>query len=357
LAYLFAMFRSWATYLIIGVNVLMFLVELAFGADLMAPTSDVLITLGGSFPPLTLAGEPWRLVSSMFLHAGLVHIALNMVCLYQGRLVESFFGPAGFLTLYLVAGLVGSTASLLRGGDPTVSIGASGAVFGVFGAFAVIVWRARHRLERSIFSEQMWSLGRFFALNLVIGLMIPQIDMLAHLGGIVGGAACAAVLPPRQERRGPGRAVLVAVVGSGLVAGIVALLPPPVDTFSLWNRIAHTQANTQETYQENWKRYQRGELDAPSMQRVIETEILPQIRATRAAIEATSDLPERYRPAMRAAVAYFSADEELMMLLARALGRATEAETEADMAGYAALEARLIAAAETVRREFSKLSQ
>src|SRR3954466_7244161 len=86
----------WITYILIAANVVAFVLELVAGADAIKPTPQQIIDLGGDFAPLTLHGEPWRLVSSMFLHFGLIHVALNMVCLAQGRVVESVMGRAGF---------------------------------------------------------------------------------------------------------------------------------------------------------------------------------------------------------------------------------------------------------------------
>src|SRR5882672_4329407 len=112
----------------------MFVIEIATGADAISPTPQQVLAVGADYGPLTLNGEPWRLVSSMFLHFGILHIGMNMLCLWSGRIVELLYGRLGFVAIYLVAGLAGGVASLARS-SAVISAGASGAVFGVFGAF------------------------------------------------------------------------------------------------------------------------------------------------------------------------------------------------------------------------------
>ena len=107
---------------------------LAAGADLMNPNPAIHIRFGSNFGPLTWTGEEWRLLTSAFLHFGLIHIALNMFALYQGgALVERLFGSTRFALIYLLSALSGSVAS--GWWDPLRnSAGASGAIFGVYGA-------------------------------------------------------------------------------------------------------------------------------------------------------------------------------------------------------------------------------
>ena len=147
-------------------------------------------------------GEYWRLVSAMFLHGdgtargGILHLALNVIALWQiASLYELMFGSRRFLFIYFTTGIIASlTSALLSGG---ASVGASGAVFGILGAFVLSVWRSpryRHeRFARSIVNQLLF----WIIANIVIGFQIPQIDISAHLGGLVAGALLGAILPHR----------------------------------------------------------------------------------------------------------------------------------------------------------------
>ena len=202
---------------IIALNVAMFIVTLLAGGNLVQPDSELLIRLGSNFGPMTWTGQEWRLLSSAFLHAGIVHIALNMFALYQGgALVERLYGSTRFALLYLLSALAGSVAS--GWWEPTRnSVGASGAIFGVYGALL-----AFFAVRRADFPPRLWkSIGTsallFCGYSLAIGAAHPHIDNTAHIGGLLGGLLSGLVLtrPFDVEARKvaqPRRLVLAAVV-------------------------------------------------------------------------------------------------------------------------------------------------
>lgn len=195
------------TQALIIANVAMFVVELLQGASLLAPAPRDLFRLGGSVPAAVLDGQWWRLGSSMFLHAGVIHITTNMVCLYQARIVEAIFGHARMLAIYLAAGLGGGVACLFFSPANVVVVGASGAVFGIYGAFATFLLLRRAQIPPEVWQPLVRSLGSFFLLNLVIGVSIPGISLTAHIGGLVVGSAVAALLlliKRRPAAAGPG---------------------------------------------------------------------------------------------------------------------------------------------------------
>jgi rhomboid protease GluP len=178
--------KSWATYGLIAANVAMFAVELMSGASLTGPDPQQMLALGADFAPLTCNGQAWRLVTAMFLHYGVVHIGMNMACLYQVRVVERMIGRAEFLAVYFASGLLGGLASIAV--HPlAVSAGASGAVFGMFGAFTGVMVVRRDRIQPEAWKRTMRSLGTFFGINLVFGLSQSTIDLSAHLGGLATG--------------------------------------------------------------------------------------------------------------------------------------------------------------------------
>jgi rhomboid protease GluP len=220
--------KPWVTYGLIAANVAMFAFELAQGASASGPTPLEMIALGGDFAPLTRHGEAWRLVTAMFLHYGLIHIGMNMVCLYQIRFVERMLGRAEFLALYFAAGLVGGLASLATHPN-AVSAGASGAVFGMFGAFTAVMVARRKQMDPGAWQRTMRSLGTFFAINLVFGLAQSGIDVTAHIGGLATGFVGAYVLTKRAKPTANSllRALVVAVVGAGIAFGGLYALPRP----------------------------------------------------------------------------------------------------------------------------------
>ncbi len=218
--------KPWATHGLIAANVMVFAFELTKGAGLGGPGPNDMIALGADFGPLTCHGQAWRLVTAMFLHYGVIHVGMNMVCLYQVGIVERMLGRAEYLALYFASGLVGGLASLASH-PQTVSAGASGAVFGMFGAFAAVMIVRRKRIEPGAWKRTMRSLGTFFVLNLAVGLSVRSIDLAAHLGGLVaglvGGLGLAKTASP--EARPLLRALVVAAVGAGVAFGGLFALP------------------------------------------------------------------------------------------------------------------------------------
>lgn len=204
----------------------MFAFEVAKGASFSEPSSLQLIALGGNFGPLTRNGEAWRLVTAMFLHGGVLHLGMNMVCLYQIAIVERLLGRAEFLALYFAAGLVGGLASLATH-PHAVTVGASGAVFGMFGAFTAVMLVRRKEVEPGAWQGTMRSLGTFFAFNLVFGLTQTGIDLSAHVAGLAVGFAGAFALS-KTVTPTPShwlRALVVGFVGAGTAFGGLYALP------------------------------------------------------------------------------------------------------------------------------------
>ncbi len=175
------------TYGIILLNSAIFLLSVLMSGDLVDINLKTLVDLGALYGPyVVLKGEWWRLVSAMFLHGGMTHILMNMVSLYIiGRGMELYFSKAAYISIYLFSGLIGGMVSLYMHPE-SVDIGASGAIFGVFGALAGFFLAHRQQIAsggKEIMKDFMVILG----LNLVMGLSIPSIDMSAHVGGLIIG--------------------------------------------------------------------------------------------------------------------------------------------------------------------------
>ena len=141
-----------------------------------------IIGYGANFAPAR--DEVWRLVTSAFIHFDLMHIFFNMFALYIiGTQIETFIGKKKYLFIYFVSAICGSLLSITLANDTTVSIGASGAIFGLFGSLVYFGYHYRLYLGQAL-KTQIIPLIIF---NLIIGFMIPNIDVAAHVGGLIGG--------------------------------------------------------------------------------------------------------------------------------------------------------------------------
>ena len=207
-----------ATYVLIAINVLAFLGELAGGSGAGSGLGGSVADKGGLFGPAVADGEYWRLVTSGFLHAGLIHIAFNMYLLYiLGTLLEPAIGRSRFLVLYFTSLLGGSLGALLVSPN-TLTVGASGAVFGLMGG-AVVILRARG------FDPMASGIPALIALNLLITFVFPGIAIGGHIGGLVAGVVAAYVLVTVGDRiRSVAVPILVCVCLAGAeVAASIAV--------------------------------------------------------------------------------------------------------------------------------------
>jgi membrane associated rhomboid family serine protease len=168
-------------------------------------------------------GEWWRVFTAAFLHAGLFHLAINMYILYLfGTSLERSAGHAPFLALYLAAAAAGGAMSALTGPQFSVSVGASGAIFGLFGAWFSASYRSRHTPAGQAMFRQFLIL---LLLNAAIPLAVPNIDWRAHLGGFIAGV----VIHQLWTRLVPGRPDAVAArtaiaAGVGLISLALVML-------------------------------------------------------------------------------------------------------------------------------------
>lgn len=199
--------RSPVTLALLAVNITVFAVMLVHGASLWHGSTGVQLAWGANFGPATQDGQWWRLASALFLHFGVLHLALNMWALWDvGRLVERLLGWPRFVTLYLCSGVVGNLLSLVVQGNQAVSGGASGAIFSLYGALLVLLWRERRQVDRREFRWLFGAAAAFTVISLVMGLLLPGIDNAAHIGGLLSGALLGRMLAlpwPHAGRRTP----------------------------------------------------------------------------------------------------------------------------------------------------------
>lgn len=216
------------TYVLMALNFIVFIamtvVGMRAGVGLNGSLSTrILLQFGAMNNPLIAAGDYYRLFTSMFLHIGLVHLFFNSYALYfLGQNVEQLYGNARFVLIYLLAGLGGSLASFVLGGGG-VSAGASGAIFGLIGASIVYFYLHRNTLGGRG-RAQLQNMLMVAGVNLLMGFMIPGINNLAHIGGLVFGMAVGWFLAPRYLAPSLWSAAPVAQDGNSIRRRVPALL-------------------------------------------------------------------------------------------------------------------------------------
>lgn len=175
------------TYSLIGLNIVIYIFTSILSKNFIDMDMDTLVNMGALFGPYTvIEGEWWRLGTAMFLHAGMTHLLMNMFSLYLiGRGVEQYFNTESYLSIYFLAGMLGGLASLYMH-PQSVGVGASGAIFGVFGALAGFFLANRNKIQ-DYTKAFVKDFAIIIAINLVIGLSIPSVDMSAHVGGLLVG--------------------------------------------------------------------------------------------------------------------------------------------------------------------------
>ena len=210
--------RPLLTYALMAVNVAV------WGFTTIAGRGDpaALVRFGAKDDVLIWSGQYWRFLTPIFLHAGLIHLALNTYALYSlGVGVEYLYGRGRYLTIYLVAGVISTATSLIF--SPSLSVGASGAIFGLFGAFVYFALVNRRRIGRGVWSAIIPPL----LVNLGFGLAVPGIDNYAHLGGLIGGFGASHIVAPKKAGRLWPRALTSILIAAVFVGAIALSLHPP----------------------------------------------------------------------------------------------------------------------------------
>lgn len=174
--------EAMATYVLITINVLMFILTSIFSGSFWDSNIEVLIKLGAKVNSLIRGGDYYRLISAAFLHGGFIHLAVNMYALNAlGPLVEKVYGRVKFLIIYFVAAFVSSIFSFSF--SESISVGASGAIFGLLGATLIFAYKMRNKIG----TKMVANILSVIALNAFLGLALPNIDNFGHLGGLIGG--------------------------------------------------------------------------------------------------------------------------------------------------------------------------
>ncbi|WP_100010654.1 rhomboid family intramembrane serine protease [Lentibacillus sediminis] len=210
---LFTFGKPFFTYILLAVNLLVFFLLERNGSS---TSVEDLIDFGAKYNPAIIAdGEWWRIITSMFLHIGFLHLFMNMLAVYYiGSLVERIFGSFRFIVIYFLAGIGGGLASFAFSAN--VSAGASGALFGLFGA--LLFFGLLHK--RIFFQTMGMNVLVLIGINIVFGFSIQQIDNAAHLGGLFAGFIAAGVCN-MPKRRKLGKQLIAAIVYAASLYGLV----------------------------------------------------------------------------------------------------------------------------------------
>lgn len=182
---IFAIRKPYVTYALLAINILLFIIMVFVSGDgIYGFQTETLVKFGGNVKSLVLNGEYWRLIASAFLHDGFLHLICNMYALYVlGIQLENFFGKTRFAIIYLFSAITGNLLSLVFADPNVVSIGASGAIFGLFGSLLYFGYYYRVYLGTVLRTQ----IVPVILINLLFGIVTPGIDNAAHIGGLIGG--------------------------------------------------------------------------------------------------------------------------------------------------------------------------
>jgi rhomboid protease GluP len=306
---------------IVVVNVAVFIAMQGAGVSWIVPTVADLVKWGGNYGPRTLGGQPWRIVSSAFVHAGIIHLAMNMLALWSsGRVIERIFGSARLAVIYFCAAVTGGIASVAVHPE-TVSVGASGAVFGVYGALGAFILRQRGGIPGHVISRLGRIAGGFVVYNILYGFSQSAIDNAAHVGGLCGGVVAGAWLarPLVPDRPGAPMHVLAAFA-LALIAlvGAARALPTPPDLQAAVEQFGAAEARILDSFNALLTRVKKGEIDDETFASGIEDDVLPPWRAARTALASPRRWTKEQRVLLERLDRYAEAREHAWVLVARA---------------------------------------
>ena len=183
------------TYILMGLNVIMFIITMIFSKGMN--DANVLAKFGANIPSYIRAGDYYRIITSMFLHASIFHIACNMYSLFAlGPTMEHFFGRVKYLLIYLFSGIMGSLFVMVFQGEYSITVGASGAIFGLLGALVYFGYNYRGYIGNQILKQVV----PVIAINLFIGFTSSNISNAGHIGGLLGGFVVAFMLGINDDK-------------------------------------------------------------------------------------------------------------------------------------------------------------
>jgi len=316
--------HAFVTPALVLINVAVFAVMIASGVDFMSPSIEHLVSWGANYAPKTTDGEWWRLLTSNYLHIGIIHIAFNMWVLWDaGRIVERLLGNVGFLIMYVLSGVLGSFTSVLW--NPlVVSAGASGAVFGVYGCLIGFLLLSRGSIPNKVLTGISSSALAFIAYNVFYAIGEESIDMAAHVGGLTTGFLCGVMMRLPLAWGSAGRRWVGNWIVGGIGAAVIALaigngLGHVADVQAALFRFGEVEERVLAKFNDTAEKVQRGELTEAQAFLILDQEILPAWRDAREAFQLVRDWPAQQQELFEKLVTYMNLREEAYLLLAEAI--------------------------------------
>lgn len=309
---------------LIALNIVIFLVMLLNNVSPMQPSIDSLIRWGADYGPKTVTGgQWWRLLTSMFLHIGIIHIAFNMFVFWQiGPFVERLLGNVGFTIVYFVSGIAGAFVSVAW--NPyIVSAGASGAIFGLYGALLGFLCIRRDSIPADVLSPLMRNALIFIGYNVVYGMLRTGTDVAAHLGGLGSGFICGLCLSvPLTLDPPPRRAMRNAALALGAAALFVLTayrLPRPIDFQAEVRRFSVMEKNVLTTYNADLVRARQQHLRDDQLADLVAKDVLPAWTAEHDRLAQLKGLKGPSEHLLSALVDYMEARQQAWTMLVTAL--------------------------------------
>lgn len=334
--------RLLVTPVLVALNALIFTLMLV-GRGALNDT-QTLIEWGGNFAPRTTNGEWWRLIAAMFVHGGVFHLAATMAGLLPlGLIMERAVGRITFATMYLSAGLLAGVVSLWTTSPTSVSFGASGAVFGIYGLLlASLGWAivSRPAVPVPLITVKRLAAAAvpFFLYNLATGHLSTASELAGLGAGFVGGLVVARGVT--REKPAVRRAAWLMAATIVIVVGAAVPLRGIVDFRPEVARIAAVEERTAGAYDEAVAKFRLGRIPARGLIQLIDRTIMPELQAVRARVTALRGVPQEQAPLVAAAEEYFQLREESWRRRAEGLLRSSaDMLREADRKERAALEA------------------
>ena len=328
------------TPILIAANLTIFVVMLFSSGSFSDP--NTLVAWGGNLGPRTANGEWWRLITALFVHSGWLHLLANVVALIQvGLVLERLVGPLAFASVYLGAGVFSGVAHLAAS-PLTVNIGASGAIFGIY-ALLLASWigglfgRVPVTIPAAVAKRLAPATAAFVLYNLATDAMTTGAELCGFIAGCAGGLV---VARPASDRTTSVPGIAAATAAIVVIAVLVAApLRGMIDVTPELARVVNVEERTTTTYRAAIDRYRSGRITADTLAEVIDSAILPELRAVSAHVESLGKVPLEQQSLIAACKEYLRLRYDSWRVRAEALRRGSMSQLgEADAIESASLE-------------------
>jgi len=316
---------SWVivTPALVALNATIFILML-FGPGALGDP-EALVGWGGNFGPRTTNGEWWRLVTTMFVHSGMLHLLANIAGLVQlGLILERLVGHLTFAAVYVAAGIFASLVSLSVH-PVAANVGASGAIFGIYGLLlASSIWGLLHRSTVTISLRAAKRLGPAAAVFILYNVATDGLESGAALAGLVTGFVCGLVLARGvSDRKPPARRVAAVTAATALIAVALAFpLRGLTNVRPEIERLVAVEDRTASAYRTAVDRLRNGRITAEALAQLIDRTIVPELHAARERLSALDRVPHEQQPLVAGAEEYLRLRDESWRLRAEGLHKA-----------------------------------